>query len=110
MPQYKFAQIINETEDAILLNFGFLDGGFYYAADVLPTCPFFCTFNINAPGMWDTQYEYVEEGKVDYVITRSRKLEKYHLDDSKYELVSTADMMFEGYNFRYYLYRLKELT
>lgn len=108
LPQYQFAEIISETEDATLLNFGFLDGGFYYASDTLPTCPFFCTFNINAPGMWDTQYEYIEEGKVDYVITRRYQLEQYHVDSSKYELVDTAELYFEGVNFTYYLYRLME--
>ena len=107
MPQYRFANIINETEDATLLNFGFLDGGFYYAADVLPTCPFFCTFNVNAPGMWDTQYEYVREGMVDYVITRHYRLDRYNVDSSKYELVDTAELYFEGIDFTYYLYRLK---
>ena len=110
LPQYQFADIINETEDATLLNFGFLDGGFYHAADVLPTCPFFCTFNINAPGMWDTQYEYIREAKVDYVITRRYRLEQYHVDSSHYELVDTAEFYFEGINFPYYLYRLKGET
>ena len=37
LPQYQFAQIIRETPGASLLNYGFLDGGFYMAADVLPT-------------------------------------------------------------------------
>lgn len=107
IPQYRFADIISETEDATLLNFGFLDGGFYHAADVLPTCPFFCTFNVNAPGMWQTQYEYINEGKIDYVITRRYRLEQYNVDSSKYELVDMANLYFEGIDFTYYLYRLK---
>lgn len=107
LPQYQFADIINETEDATILNFGFLDGGFYYAADVLPTCPFFCTFNINAPGMWDTQYEYIQEGKVDYVITRRYRLEQYNVGTDQYELIDKANLCFEGIEFTYYLYRLK---
>ena len=107
MPQYQFAGIIRETEDATVLNFGFLDGGFYYAADVLPNCTFFCSFNINAPGMWDTHYEYIREGKVDYVITRRRRLEDYHVDSSQYELVDISSLYFEGIDFPYYLYRLK---
>lgn len=108
LPQYQFAEYINQTEDATLLNFGFLDGGFYHAADVLPNCPFFCTFNINAPGMWETQYEYINEGKVDFVITRRYPLTRYYVDSSKYQLVDTADMMFEGIDFTYYLYELKD--
>lgn len=107
LPQYQFAEIINETENPTLLNFGFLDGGFYYAADILPTCPFFCTFNVNAPGMWQTQYDYINSGKIDYVITRRYRLEQYHVDSSNYELVDTANLYFEGIDFTYYLYRLK---
>ncbi len=108
LPQYQFAEIINETGDASILNFGFLDGGFYYAADTLPTCPFFCTFNINAPGMWDTQYDYINNGKVDFIITRDYLLENYPVNSFKFELVSTATFYFEGTDYPYYLYRLKE--
>jgi hypothetical protein len=107
LPQYQFADIINETEDATLLNFGFLDGGFYHAADVLPNCPYFCYFNINSPEMWKVQYEYIREGKVDYIVTRHYRLEQYQVDSRKYELVDTAEFYFEGINFPYYLYRLK---
>lgn len=111
MPQYKFAEIMHRThEDPKILNLGFLDGGFYYAADSLPECPFFCTFNINAPGMWKTQYRYIEEGKVDYVITRHYTLDRYRVDASNYVLVDTASMCFEGYDFTYYLYQHKDIT
>jgi len=109
LPQYQFADIINETEDATLLNLGFLDGGFYYAADVLPNCPYFCYFNINSPEMWQMQYEYIRECKVDYIVTRNYRLEQY-LHTSDYELVDTAEFYFEGINFPYYLYRLKGET
>lgn len=110
LPQYQFADIISETEDATLLNFGFLDGGFYYAADILPNCPYFCYFNINSPEMWQTQYEYIRESKVDYIVTRRYRLEQYPVDSSNYELVDTAEFYFEGINFPYYLYRLKGET
>lgn len=109
LPQYQFANIIKETEDATLLNFGFLDGGFYYAADVLPNCPYFCYFNINAPEMWEMQYQYIRERKVNYIVTRYYRLEQY-LQTSDYELVDTAEFSFEGINFPYYLYRLKGET
>ena len=108
LPPYKFAETINQVENATLLNFGFLDAGFYHAADVLPNCTFFCTFNVNAPGMWETQYAYIKHGLVDFVITRRKPLTEYNCDSSKYELVDTANMIFEGYDFTYYLYQLKE--
>ncbi len=110
LPQYRFTQQINQVEDATLLNFGFLDGGFYHTADVLPTCPFFCTFNVEAPGMWQTQYDYIEQGAVDFVITRRYELSQYNCDGSKYILIDTAEMVFEEYPYTYYLYALKENT
>ena len=45
-PQYQFAQIIRQTPEATLLNYGFLDGGFYLAAGVMPTTKYFCQLNI----------------------------------------------------------------
>lgn len=108
MPQYQFAEYMHRTKDhPVLLNFGFLDGGFYYAADTLPSCRFFCTFNVNAPEMWDTQRAYVEAGAVDFVVTRNHTLEEYNIG-SQYELVKTSSMYFEGKVYPYYLYALKE--
>ncbi len=108
LPQYQFAEHIRKVEDATLLNFGFLDAGFYRTADVLPSTPFFCTFNVNAPGMWESQYAIIEEGAVDFVITRRYELSHYNCDGSKYELIDTASLIFEEFPFTYYLYALKE--
>lgn len=109
MPQYQFAEIINETEDATLLNFGFLDGGFYFAADVTPHARFFCLLNVQAPDMWQTMYRQVNEGLTDYVVTRDRELGSYNVDPSLYECVDQAELYFEGKVRIYYLYRLKAL-
>lgn len=105
MPAYQFAQTIHKVEDATLLNYGFLDGGFYYAADVLPSCEFFCTLNIDAPNMWDVQRRCIENGEVDFVITRKYPLNRYSPDSSKYTLVDEASFYFEGVDFTYYLYQ-----
>lgn len=107
LPQYKFANIINETKNPTLLNFGFLDGGFYYAADVLPSCRYFCFFNVNTEEMWQTQYECVRDGKVDYIITRHFPLEEYGADSSRYELIETAEYNRDGEMVMHYLYKLK---
>lgn len=107
LPQYKFAKIINQTEDATVLNFEFLDGGFYYAADIVPNCRYFCSFNAKPPEMWKVQYGHVKRGKADYVITRSAPLTYYHHSFTHYELVSTASMMYEGNEYTFFLYRLK---
>ncbi len=105
MPQYQFAEIINQVEDPTLLNYGFLDGGFYYAAGVHPNCRFFCTFNVSAPDMWETQWEGLWAGEFDFVVTRQYTLPSTF---SNYQLVFVSEMMFEGIDFTYYLYQLKE--
>lgn len=110
MPQYRFAEIIRQTPDATLLNYGFLDGGFYYAADVTPNCRFFCILNVQAPDMWDTQREYVRDGKVDFVVTRDRELSEYYVDSSRYTCIDSAELYFEGKTRTYYLYRLTQTT
>ena len=107
LPQYRFAEIINREEDPTLLNLGFLDGGFYFAADVIPSSRFFCILNVNAPDMWQTMYDQVNGGLVDFVVTRDRELSSYRLNPSRYECVDTAEFYFEGKMRTYYLYRLK---
>lgn len=108
MPQYQFAQIMNERkEDPTMLNLGFLDGGFYYAADILPSTPYFCSFNVNAPGMWDDHWSVIREHKVDFIITRDTSLDRYYYGHD-YELISTSEMIFEEVVFNYHLYALKE--
>lgn len=106
-PAYRFAQTINTVEDAKILNYGFLDGGFYYAAGVDPNCKFFCTLNINAPDMWSSQRDAINNGEVDFVITRRYPLSSYSADANGYALVDEADFYFEGVDFTYYLYRKK---
>lgn len=110
MPQYRFAEKINQVEDPTLLNFGFLDGGFYFAADIVPTCKFFCTLNIPLAEMGEEQRRQVNEGLVDFVITQKYFLEDYGADPSLYEIIDTGEMYFEGIVRTYYLYRLKSLA
>ncbi len=72
--QVKFAKIINQVEDATLLNYNFLDGGFYLTADTpLPDTKFFCRQNIpreNFPEMYDEQEDIIRNKEVDFVIVR----------------------------------------
>ncbi|MGN0999052.1 MAG: hypothetical protein ACI4PO_05820 [Faecousia sp.] len=105
LPPYRFAETISQVEDAKILNYGFLDGGFYYAAGVLPSCEFFCTLNIDAPDMWQTQRECIQNGDVDFVITRKYPLERYSAGSKGYALVDEATFCFEGADFTYYLYQ-----
>ena len=104
MPQYRFAEIIRQSEDLTLLNYGFLDGGFYYAAGVLPADPYFCTLNIDLPEMEQSLRDSIQQGKTAFVITRSKKLK----DSEQYQLVDEADLVFEGRNWHYYLYQKRD--
>lgn len=105
-PQYQFAKIINTVEHPTLLNYGFLDGGFYYAADATPACRFYCYFNINAPDMWESQRQCIENGDADFIVTRKYKLERYQVDSQGYTLVAEATFPFSAdLEFTYYLYQ-----
>lgn len=72
--QVKFAKIINQVENPTLLNYNFLDGGFYLMADTpLPDTKYFCRQNIpreNFPEMYDEQEDIIRNAAVDFVIVR----------------------------------------
>lgn len=102
LPQYKFAKTINEKENATLLNYYFLDGGFYTASNIIPNCKFFYTPNVDIEKIKAEQDKYVKNGSVDFLVTRNLKLNL-----PNYECIDEASLPFEGYNFTYYLYKLK---
>lgn len=69
--QYVFSSYINQRENASLLNYGCLDGGFYTVANKLPVTKYFCNLNIpyeSYPQMLDEQNRIIREKKVDFVI------------------------------------------
>ena len=101
MPPYRFAEIIRQSDDPTLLNYGFLDGGFYYAAESLPVTRFFCTINNDLPEMQDEFRDAISGRKTGFVITRQQKLK----DPGPYQLADEAEMFFEGRNWTYYLYQ-----
>ena len=103
LPQYQFAETIKEAEDKSLLNYGFLDGGFYFAAESLPVTRWFCTLNNDLPEMQQALKAAVASGETEFIITRQQKLK----NAGQYELADRADMVFEGRNWTYYLYRRK---
>ena len=104
LPQFKFAAIIDQKEDASLLNYGFLDGGFYTAAGIVPNCRFFSNLNIPLPDIMETQDSFLEQGKVDYVVTRGQELGE---EFDKYVCIDKASFWYEESTQTYYLYSLK---
>lgn len=101
MPQYQFAEIIGQVENATLLNYGFLDGGFYTVAGIIPNCRYFCKLNIELDEIMETQDRYVEQCLVDFVVTRNEELES-----DQYKVVATSTIYFEKETYVYYLYKL----
>ena len=67
--QYQVAEIISETPDATLLNYGFMDAGFFTAAGIAPTEKFFHSSNVDMPEKREEQLRCIREGLVDYVVT-----------------------------------------
>ncbi len=104
--QYRFAALIAQTPDATLLNYGFMDAGFYTAAGVVPNVKYFHQTNVPLQEMLDEQLRYIEQGVCDYVVARSGKVPaclKEH-----YELVATEPSPGFWYD-EVFLYRKKGL-
>ena len=101
LPQFVFAEEIKKTENATLLNYGFLDSGFYTAADVLPNCKAFCELTVRIQEMLYLQEHYKQEGLVDYIVTDTPR------DFEKYELIKEAEFANNEEYQHFYLYRLK---
>lgn len=68
LPQLRFAQIMAADPQAILLNYGTLDGGFYTASGLLPPGRYFCVTNMPLEEQWTEQNGLLEQGTVTYVV------------------------------------------
>lgn len=116
--QYQFAEIIHQTPNATLLNYGFLDGGFYTAAGIVPRTRYFCRLNMSVeqfPEMMKEQNRYLKERLVDYVVLelaedRDHSLTKLDYLQENYEQVAAAEETFENTGKTYVLYRAKDLA
>lgn len=104
--QYRIAAYLEQTPGATLLNYGFMDAGFYTAAGLVPNVKYFHQTNVPLEEMLDEQLRYIREGVCDYVITRGKQPEWIV---ERYELIATESSP----NFWYdavYLYRQKSLS
>ncbi len=113
LAQYRFAQIMNEEQDPTLLNYGFLDGGFYTAADILPATKYFCKLNLDVPEIMETQQQLIHDKTVQFVVLRLKDRPQDYGSDvpyllENYELVDVVPQEFEHLNFVYCLFRVKE--
>ena len=103
LPQYQFKTIIEQDENPTLLNYGFLDGGFYTVCNIIPESKAFCKVNITSLKTAELQLQYVQEGIYDFVVTRDNILES-----PLYNLIAESSYYFEGEVHPYYLYKLVE--
>lgn len=99
-PQYQFAEVINTCENPTLLNYGFLDGGFYTASGIYPQWKYFCKMNIVLPEMYAEQDNIVDNGLSEFVVTRNKQY-----DWPLYEQVAESSIYFEEKIYDYYLYQ-----
>lgn len=105
--QYKFAKVIEEKEGAALLDYGYLDGGFYLAAKQVPKFKYFCRLNMPLPEMEAEMRRYIDEREADFVVVKLWKNNKEELDSSDYEEVMRVDGRSFWGKETYILYALK---
>lgn len=105
--QYRFAALIDQTPNATLLNYGFMDAGFYTAAHITPSIKYFHRTNMPLREMTEEQARYVAEGVTDYVVARAALPENIA---ARYTLVATADAPAGFWYSQVYLYRRNGLT
>lgn len=111
LAQTQFAKIMNREENPTLLNYGFLDGGFYTAADILPTEKYFCLLNVPLREMTQAQDAAVRNKAIQFVVMRSGSKWQSNgsaLLEQNYELVAQIQQVFEHRPFTYSLYRLRD--
>lgn len=102
--QYRIAAHLEK--DATLLNYGFMDAGFYTAAGLVPSVKYFHQTNVPLEEMLDEQNRYLREGLCEYVVTRGKQPDWI---GERYELIATEPSP----NFWYdavYLYRQRPLS
>lgn len=113
--QYRYASIINQTKDATLLNYGYLDHGFYTAANITPNVRFFENQNIDYsrfPLIMDEQNRYIKDKEIDYVVIRielsedEEGLQIPYLYDN-YNLIKNDTQVYKGEVYKYLLFKIK---
>ncbi|MBE7066056.1 MAG: hypothetical protein E7385_00715 [Ruminococcaceae bacterium] len=116
-PQYIFASKIHavcqeeDIDNPTMLNYNFIDQGFYLAADIAPINKYFFRPNIKKselPELYEEQMSMVRNKEIDFLITRTynnRDLikhigqEEIDLINSNYKIIATAEDEIDNYQF-----------
>ena len=88
--QYKFNKIIQQESNPTLLNYGFLDGGFYTYSGIVPSNRYFCNLNISIPEIMEGQDSIVDNCSVKFIVIDPNKKS---LTSSNYHQVAVAQGM-----------------
>ncbi len=104
--QIRFGNYIKQYDDPTLLNFEFLDWGFYTAAGVAPHLKYYHLANMPLEELHSEQQRYVREGLSDFVVTRRPLSEEL---SQMYVLADTCKAPDGLWFTDVYLYKLKTL-
>jgi hypothetical protein len=110
--QEKFACIIHEQSDnPTLLNFQWLDSGFYTKAEIFPNIRFFHKLNMpyeQYPDNFNVQLEAIKNKKVQFVAMRDSVDSQVNIPEliSNYSLISEQIQEYEGKLYKYYLFKV----
>ena len=107
MPQFQFAEIISQIPDATLLNYDFLDGGFYITTGIVPNCKTFCGTNLDIEELQNLQIKYIQNGLCDFVVTKNEGLDDVDINNL-YEEVACSEIYFEEAIREYHLFKLRQ--
>lgn len=111
--QFIFSEIINKQKNPTLLNYHFLDGGFYTAANVIPTTRYFQKQNVDHyiyPTIQEEQDKLVQNKKIDFVITRECISCSTHTEYpaflfTNYRIKKSKTQTYEEKRYRYRLWK-----
>ena len=109
LAQFRFRDIIiNNSENPTILNYDFIDGGFYTVCNIVPNCKAFHKLNMPLNEQKELQDFYVKNGLCDYVITRSDVGNEDSHKLEKYVCVAECDAPYGRLKKTYRLYKLKD--
>lgn len=112
--QYQFSEIINQKKNPKILNYLFLDGGFYTTSKTLPNTKYFQKQNIDNeifPDIKRAQDRVIRKQQVDFVITRelegSHRMEENRLLNKYYKIKKTGNQTYEEKRYHYILWKVR---
>ena len=94
-----------------MLNYGYIDYGFYLAADILPNVRFFQKINVDDkryPEMQEAQDRYINEKKTDFVVLVEKENADMSFLEKNYRLVAVHIQTRQIFTLKYLLYQKKE--